>query len=414
MYRSMLESLGLNGIRAIIGAVFFPVLSFYLSPEDLGRVGLFLSINAFLAPLIAGNLENLSWKKRFDEGDFETFKIVIIQITVALTVLFLGVTLIFSNFLRDMIGDSYLIQPLIALLDTWIIIKSVEFFSEHKHRQGNYLTISRQALNFILTILLLELVIADYQARIYGQLLAVLALGIYSIRSYLKNSAIKQIFSFKQGQYKSVITFMLLSYPGLIFHWIIFHSDKFFIEDIVGKEALGIYTMAYALGMAIYIADSAISQVWTSQYYKIAENNNLKKVYTGIGIQTVLITLIALVLIFVAPLIYKYAIDTGYEAGIQLVPIIVFSYVFFSISDKFKLFIMKSEKVIWITVNNGIAAFINIVLNIVLINKYGITGAAYSTLISYFVLMILNGVIGTRLIKIYHKDKGLQENPEVS
>ena len=301
---------------------------------------------------------------------------------------------------------------MIALLDTWIVIKSIDFFSQHKHRQGNYLTISRQALNFLLTILLLELVIADYQARIYGQLLAGLILGIYSIRSYLKDSTIKQIVSFKQSQYKSVIAFILLSYPGLIFHWVIFHSDKFFIEDMVGKEALGIYTMAYALGMAIYIADSAISQVWTSEYYKFAEDSNLNKIYKGITIQTMLITTIALVLIIASAYIYKYAVDKGYEAGLQLVPIIVLSYVFFSISDKFKLFIMKSEKVVWITVNNGIAAFVNILLNILLIKQYGITGAAYSTLISYLVLMVLNAVIGIKLMNNYHRNKDFQSNTE--
>lgn len=404
----MLESLGLNGVRAAIGAIFFPVLSYYLSPEELGRVGLFLGINAFMGPLIAGNLENLSWKKKFDRGDFKTFKIIIIQITVILTIIFLGIVLAFSEFFRDKVGNTYWLQPLIALLDTWIVIKSVDFFSEHKHREGNFLTIIKQALVFGATLLLLEWFIEDYQARIYGQLIAATALGIYAIKSYLKNIPIKEIFEVKKGRYNKIVTFMILGYPGLIFEWVIFHSDKFFIEGIVGKEELGIYTMAYALSIAVYISDSAISQVWNSEYYKMADSTNFKKVYSSIGIQAVMISLVALVLSLATPFIYKYVIDPSYTKGITIVPIIAFAYVFFAIADKFKLFIIKSEKAGWITINNGIAAAINIILNIVLIREHGIMGAAYSTIISYFVLMILNMVVGIRLFKLYHQNKKLK------
>ena len=404
----MLESLGLNGIRAIIGAIFFPVLSFYLSPEELGKVGLFLGINAFMEPLIAGNLENLSWKKKFDRGDFKTFKIIIIQITVILAAIFIGIVLVFSDFFKDKVGNTHLLQPLIAMLDTWIIIKSVDFFSAHKHRQGNYLTISKQILVFLVTILLLQFFIHDYQARIYGQLIASLALGTYAVRSYLKNIRLKEIVQFKKGQYQPIVAFMLLGYPGLIFEWVIFHSDKFFIEGIIGKQDLGIYTMAYALSIAVYISDSAISQVWNSEYYKIADSGNFRKIYSSIGIQAALITLVAMALSLAAPLIYKYIINSGYAAGTQLVPIIAFAYVFFAIADKFKLFIIKSERAGWITINNGIAAATNIALNLFLIRKFGITGAAWSTIISYFVLMVLNMTVGIRLFSLYHKNNKFQ------
>lgn len=405
MYKSMLESLGLNGIRAVVGAIFFPMLSFYLSPEELGLVGLFLGINAFMGPLIAGNLENLSWKKKFDEGDFKTFKVVVIQLTIILALIFVNVVLVFSDFFRDKVGDTYLLQPLIALLDTWIIIKSVDFFSEHKHRQGNFLTIFKQLLILVLTILLLELVIDNYKARIYGQLIAVVVLGIYALKSYLNDSSVNDFFKLKKGHYKDVITFMLMGYPGLIFAWIIFHSDKFFIEEIIGRQQLGIYTMAYALSNVVYVADSAISQVWSSHYYKMADENMVKKIYISIGIQALLISLVAIILSFTAPLIYQYVIDSSYGSGSVIVPIISLAYVFFSISDKFKLFIIKSERAGWTTVNNGIAAVINIALNIILIRKYGVMGAAYSTVISYFVLMVLNMIIGIKLFNIYHESK---------
>ena len=400
----MIESLGLNGIRAVIGSIFFPVLSFYLSPEELGVVGMFLAINAFMGPLIAGNLGNLSWKKKFDEGDFASFKVVVIQVTIILTVIFFSLVLVFSEFLKDKIGNTYLIQPLIALLDTWIVIKSVDFFSEHKHRHGNILTITKNLIILVLTVLLLELLIKDYQARIYAQLITAAVLGIYGLKSYLHDSTIESFFKWKEGHYKNVITFMLMGYPGLIFAWIIFHSDKFFIEEIIGREELGIYTMAYALSNVVYVADSAISQVWSSHFYKLANENKVKKIYTSIAIQAGLISLIAVILSLMTPLIYKYVIDHSYVDGITIVPVIAFAYVFFSISDKFVLFILKSERAGWTSINNGIAATINITLNIILIEKYGVMGAAYSTLISYFILMALNIFVGVKLFNKNQKD----------
>ena len=63
----------------------------------------------------------------------------------------------------------------------------------------------------------------------------------------------------------------------------------------------------------------------------------------------------------------------------------------------FDLAFQLSYKSYWLAFNGGIAAIINIVLNLILIPSFGIVGAAWATLTSYVIAAITSAWLGSRL-----------------
>jgi O-antigen/teichoic acid export membrane protein len=103
--------------------------------------------------------------------------------------------------------------------------------------------------------------------------------------------------------------------------------------------------------------------------------------------------------ILISPEVYKIMAPKEYWQSIQLMPLIILAcYLNFlyGFPANFEFF---HEKTHLISIGTISAAVINIVLNIIFIPKYGGTGAAITTLISYVFLFVFHEIIARFVIK---------------
>lgn len=78
-----------------------------------------------------------------------------------------------------------------------------------------------------------------------------------------------------------------------------------------------------------------------------------------------------------------------YSNSIVTARIVSISYFMFGLSQIMSIIILVNEKITYVTIINVFSACFNIVLNYLLIPKYGIIGASLSTLFAYFIILIL-------------------------
>jgi len=104
----------------------------------------------------------------------------------------------------------------------------------------------------------------------------------------------------------------------------------------------------------------------------------------------------------------KILIGEPFWESIQIIPLVMLAYVFYAayVLQMPSLYDSKNQR--WSPFLRGLGAFINVVLNIILIPIYGIFGAAIATLLAYFImflaLYLLNRVwlpISFNYIKIF-------------
>ncbi len=98
--------------------------------------------------------------------------------------------------------------------------------------------------------------------------------------------------------------------------------------------------------------------------------------------------------------IFKYFIGPHFRAGLGIVPIILLANlllgIFFNLSVWYKL----TDKTKYGAVIAFIGAIITIVLNVLLVPKYGYTGAAWAHLACYFSMVVLSFIGGRKFYRI--------------
>jgi O-antigen/teichoic acid export membrane protein len=187
---------------------------------------------------------------------------------------------------------------------------------------------------------------------------------------------------------------------GLVFMTLYFSIDSVMLSVIKGNEAVGWYNAAYRLISALmFIPMAYFSAVFpimsrfhvTSQdFLRFTYERSFKYMLilgVPIGVGTTLLANKIIMLIF----------GLGYYNSIIALQILVWSMVFIFINGPFgQLFISVNKQLIgtWITIGTVIS---NIVLNIILIPRYGLTGASISTVAAMSLGFFINYIWSSRM-----------------
>jgi len=178
-------------------------------------------------------------------------------------------------------------------------------------------------------------------------------------------------------------------------------SDKFMLEYMIGQNALGLYTLASKIPSLINVFISIFQQSWGISSIREVESTNDRTFYKNV--LTVYYISIFFACIFLnsimKPFIRIYVANDFGESW-RFVPLLLVSAAFSAISVYYGGLYGAIKKSVNSMNTMMVAAFLNIVLNYVLINMFGVIGAAVSTLISYIVLTILRVLDMNRYLRI--------------
>ncbi len=109
----------------------------------------------------------------------------------------------------------------------------------------------------------------------------------------------------------------------------------------------------------------------------------------------------AFIMILLAPEIVRIMATQEYYEAVYIMPPIAMGVVLTAVSNMYSniLIFLKKTKVIMLA--SGAASAVNVVLNFVFIPKFGYQAAAYTTLVAYIVMAIIESGVAT----IYYKKR---------
>ena len=192
----------------------------------------------------------------------------------------------------------------------------------------------------------------------------------------------------------------------LVFHGIslviLSMSGRYFIKELISVEANGIYGIAFKFGMIInMILVTPFMQAWQPLLFKLGKTPEQKLTYQKTALYFVQIgTLIWLTVSVLGKYLLKWTTIEPYHEGIIIIPFIAFSYFFYGLQDVFKAGALLNNKTLAIAKCGMAAAVFNIILNIILIPRFALLGAAYATVLSYIFLMFLVLFLSTKYLKV--------------
>jgi O-antigen/teichoic acid export membrane protein len=164
-------------------------------------------------------------------------------------------------------------------------------------------------------------------------------------------------------------------------------SDRYLLRLYSGLDAVGTYSVAAQIGQGINnLILGPFGSIWSVVVYEVASSSDARRTYVSVFRYFVLgLSLVMLAAsIFARPAIALIA-PPEYGKSADLVPIICLAYLFYSLHEHFKVPALLAKKTVALLPVFLAAAITNVGLNLFLIPRYGATGAAFVSVITFFV-----------------------------
>lgn len=201
----------------------------------------------------------------------------------------------------------------------------------------------------------------------------------------------------------SKLKYAFIFFIGTIAYKIVEFSDRYFIDYYLDKESVGVYSLYSQFGSVLNtIIFTIVISIGYPKLLKAIYSNNLKQIIKErnnmlmeiviISILTLLggyLLLDTLLAIIDKPLYFKFD---------YLFYLVIISNIIFNLSYVYHFIMIGYQKDFKITILTLIGAAINIILNIILIQKYGIIGAIFSKTFAFLFILISKYLMQDKLI----------------
>ncbi|MDP6684820.1 MAG: oligosaccharide flippase family protein [Candidatus Marinimicrobia bacterium] len=203
------------------------------------------------------------------------------------------------------------------------------------------------------------------------------------------------ISDFSSRLLKKTIKFALPFLPAGLFTIIMEVSDRYLLLWLMGTEAVGIYSAGYRLGIFISLLVLSFNMGWTPYFLNLNQSKNAPRKYAQIF--SIFNGIICFFMVFITLWINKIVrIKIGnvtffgeeFWQSTEIIPVIMLGYFFSGLYVLQLPGIYATDKTRLIPLFRGIGAVSNIVLNLILIPRFGVMGAAWATAVSFGIIAL--------------------------
>jgi O-antigen/teichoic acid export membrane protein len=205
---------------------------------------------------------------------------------------------------------------------------------------------------------------------------------------------------------KTIIAYGLPLVLGAYAMWGLNTLNRIFLVKYCTLSDVGIFSVAFSLGhMFIQVI---INPLWTmypnsaASLYNIGHHEKLQQLFNSTAGLMVFLSFpaIALLTVLGKPFITVFA-STSFSGAGPLISIITAAYVFHILASFYSISLGFVNKQFMDTIAICIACVINVVLNILLIPRYGIIGAAGATCLGFLVQLVVVFISAKLVTQLY-------------
>jgi O-antigen/teichoic acid export membrane protein len=165
-------------------------------------------------------------------------------------------------------------------------------------------------------------------------------------------------------------------------------SDRFFLSHLVGLNEVGVYELGVRVASAMVLLLTAFRLAWPAFAYSIEDDDEARRTYAYVLTYLVYVaSWLALGLAVLSPWLVRFlASDASFYPGSRVVPLLAFGTAAYAAYIVMAIGVGRARRTQFNWVITGVAALVNVVLNVVLIPPYEMMGAAVATVGAYVVL----------------------------
>lgn len=372
-----------------------PILTYYLTKTDYGYLGFIVSVVA-ISSIYVGLWPSNFIMAKFSAYGKEKMAYYISNIFVLIMITFilvLGFMLIFEDIIfANFENSTFLIYMILIYTLFMVIFTTFNTIIELEKNAIKYALFQSLYLIASLSIALVLIIKLDFdwRGKFYAEL-AILSLIVgYSIYYFIKERYI--VFDINLSRLKELFLYLFPTSFYVVGLFLMGTIDKVFLAKYLDIESVGIYTIAMTMSIIVNIVYDSAMKAWEPYFFekiatKKAEDMNF--IIRGVTAYTLLVIVFAYIYIQIVPYIFSFMIDEKFNESLLYIPLLVIGFSFEGLRKPLSSFLMHINMVKTLGFITLGAAVVNIILNIILIQKFGISGAAYATIISFAFLYIV-------------------------
>ncbi|MBR5420275.1 MAG: polysaccharide biosynthesis protein [Lachnospiraceae bacterium] len=197
--------------------------------------------------------------------------------------------------------------------------------------------------------------------------------------------------SFRPDYWKYVLRISLPAIIGSVAAMIMQQCDKVMITGLLNEEETAVYALVFNVGYILYAVEQATGGVWDVWLYNAMDRKEYGTIPVVQKWYMYIMLVLATGLYMIAPEIVKVLSPPDYWQFDYVLPFVAGSYLM--LMYVVSLSVVRYEKKTAISAAIvAAAALINVVLNYLLIPRYGGVGAAYTSVVSYLFIFLAGTV----------------------
>jgi len=371
-----------------------PILTRYLSTDDYGMIATYNTFIGILVIFIDLSMPGAVGVNYFQlkKEELQSYIGNVFNVLLFSTLVVTAIVIAFREFIIDKFSLPVIwiyIAIMVAIAQTITMINLTLWRSQQRAKPYALYEISQTFFNITVSLLLVVGLKYGWEGRTTGAASATIIFGLLSIFFIYKRGYSTLNFSI---QYiKDALKFGIPLLPHHIALWMRTGVDILLITVIVGAAQTGLYSVGYTFGAIIGIFAMAFNNAYSPYLFEKLKNitdESKTKLVKFTYFYFLGILLFSMLLSGVFSLILPYFLGEKFQEANQYIIWIALAYAFqgmYLMVVNYIFYAKQTHKLSMITI---VTSIFHVILSYILIHSYDAMGAAYASIISFFVTFI--------------------------
>jgi O-antigen/teichoic acid export membrane protein len=384
---------GLGGLVSRVLAVFLlPLYTRYLDRADLGAVGLVVALSAVLVTILRLGISSAFFRFYFDSQDDERRRLVVrtsFWFTMASATAGLAAGALLAEPIADLlgVGDANLVRA--GFVGIWAQMNYEQLTSLFRVEERSAAFVLASLANIAVTIGVTILLVVVWKQGalgvVVGNFTGTLAVYLALLAVHREQLGLQ----FSRPLLREMNRFGVPLVPAALALIAVNFSDRFFLVHLASIEEVGLYEIGVRIASAMVLLLTAFRLAWPAFAYSIEADIEAKRTYAFVLTYLVAIaSWLALALGLLAPWLVRLLTTPEYYAGQRVVAPLAFAGMVYAAYIVMAIGVGRAKRTQFNWVITGVAALVNVALNLLLIPPYGMRGAAWATVAAYGVMFL--------------------------
>lgn len=396
--------LSANILNAAIPFLLLPILTRYLSVEEYGQLAMFQLLIAGLVGFVGLNTVGAAGRKFFDENVSE-LELAIYNTNCLWILLFTGaITALLSLLFNEKvvlllsIPSHWVYLAITVSFSTFIIqLRLSQWQIRGEAKKYGFLQVGNSLFNFCGSLIFVVSFSMGAQGRIEAQFITGIVISLVSLYLLVRQKLLAFTFP-NRKQISEALNFGVPLVPHVFGIFLLSSADRYVINENLGLAAAGVYLLAIQLSGALYIVFDAINKSYVPYLFSALRDNNADvkiKIVKYTYYYFITLIVIAVVGFYVAPHVLLFIAGDKFKDAGEVIGWLLVSQIFggmYLMVTNYIFYSKETKLLSFITIITGI---LNVILLYILIPKFGIKGAAFSSCIAMLARFLFTWIIAT-------------------